>query len=112
MKNQFLILLFLCFFNQLMAQEVDEENSPHHKFTIVMGNTHLPSGIENGNKKWLIISSWGLDYDYWLSEKWGLGLHTDILLQNFRVESFTSVDEIEIINIRGRKKLLVFKNRS
>lgn len=97
MKTHFLIFLFFCFCNQMMAQEVDDENSPHHKITIVMGNTHLPSGIENGNKKNLIISSWGLDYDYWLSKKWGIGLHSDILLQNFRVESFTSVDEIEVI---------------
>ena len=104
MKNHILYLLLMCFCNQIIAQKEAEENLPHHKFTIVMGNTHLPSGIENGNKKNLIISSWGLDYDYWLGEKWGVGFHSDILLQNFRVESFTSVDEIEIItfNENGR----------
>jgi outer membrane protein W len=89
----------------IMAQEVElKEKKPNgeHKFKphstlgVVISHAHLFSGVdENGNKKALSLSSWGLDYTYHLSPKWAVGLHTDIILESYKVEKHQGDQAIE-----------------
>ena len=87
MKNAFLLATLISCFN-LLGQETlpEKEAFKHHRITIAFGHTHVQRGLENSDQKWLILGSWGLDYDYWFNEKWALGFHNDIVLQNFAVE--------------------------
>jgi hypothetical protein len=58
-----------------------------HSLTLLIGHSHLSQGImENGEKGWKAIPSWGFDYNYWLGNKWALGLHNDMMIENFEVE--------------------------
>jgi len=68
--------------------DVVEKEKPflRHRLTGVIGHALQPTALENGQKKWLALASWGLDYDYKLSRKWAIGLHSDIILQNFNIE--------------------------
>jgi hypothetical protein len=89
----------------IIAQEVEKkENKPHgeHVFKphstlgIVLGHAHVFSGVdENGDKKALSLPSWGLDYTYHLSPKWAVGLHTDIILESYKVEKHQGDQAIE-----------------
>lgn len=59
-----------------------------HRFSIAfaMNHTHVNTGIKDGqSKQWLAIPSFGLNFNYSISEKWGLGLHNDILIEEFAV---------------------------
>lgn len=46
----------------------------------------LTIGHAQGKRKTLSLPMWGLDYNYKLSHKWQLGLHTDFITETFEVE--------------------------
>ena len=97
-----IIALFVFFpMNNLWGQSNhDYEEIKHHndlkgssRLTIGIGHTHLSEGKIDGKTEWLTLPSWILNYDYWLSNKWALGLQNDIVLESFFIES----DDSELI---------------
>lgn len=94
MKQQILITCFVFFSSlisvQLLGQEHQKEEEvfvPHHAIGLVISHAHVFSGLDaDGHRKVLSLPSWGVDYTYHVSEKWALGLHTDIITETFEVE--------------------------
>jgi hypothetical protein len=68
------------------AQE--ETLKPHHSVGLLIGHTQVRQGANEGNKKWLNLPSFALDYNYFFSEKWSAGLHNDIVIENFKVVDY------------------------
>ncbi len=58
-----------------------------HRLTLGMGHTHVSEGKVDGKTEWIVMPSWSLNYDYWLSAKWAIGLQTDLLLETFVIEN-------------------------
>lgn len=91
MKQTIRVLLLMCLvwnLTRVKAQtpESHEDHNPH-KLTVAITHTLVPTAVgESGEKKWLTLASWGLDYDYEITEKWGIGLHSDFVIQNFMYE--------------------------
>ena len=82
-----IILLLTLTSTAVLAQEHEEESEKGgHKFTIALGHAHVHEGIENGEKKWLMMTSWAINYDYLISNQWALGIHNDIIFEDFSVE--------------------------
>jgi len=88
-------LVFILGLHQLQAQEdleleteiETEEHYHKHVISLGLGHSHINEGFdENGNNEWLVLPSWMLDYNYWFKENWAVGLHTDMIVENFRVE--------------------------
>ncbi len=80
----FLVLMFsvsAC----VWAQEESEEEFKH-QIGFLLGHAHVPSLYAEGKKEWKALPSFTLYYNYWLNEKWAVGLHTDIIIENFVVE--------------------------
>lgn len=77
----------------LYAQHDADSTSHHgshgmkgsHRLTLGLGHTHLSQGQIEGRTNWLPIASWTLNYDYWLSDKWAIGLQNDWILETFVV---------------------------
>ena len=63
-----------------------KEKASHHRITVAMMNAHIPTITEDGNKKTFAVPAWAVDYDYWFNEKWAIGLHNDLIIQQFKVE--------------------------
>lgn len=85
----------------LLAQEEEEEAEGKHRITLVLGHAHVPEGIgSDGQRKVLVLGSWGLDYDYWLSAHWAVGLHSDFIVENFELEEHF-----------GREKAVIKRSR-
>ncbi len=64
-----------------------EELVFHHSVAIVIGYATVFKGRdENGKRKTLSLPLWGIDYNYHFSHRWALGLHTDIITENFEAE--------------------------
>ena len=60
---------------------------PHHSLGILIGHTHVFKGRDAaGNRKVLSLPSWGIDYNFMFKPKWGIGFHTDIIVETFEVE--------------------------
>lgn len=51
----------------------------------MMANSHVPKST-NGNKKVVVISTWGFDVDYFFHPRWSVALQGDIKLQSFEIE--------------------------
>jgi hypothetical protein len=68
------------------------QTTSHHgmkgssRLTLGLGHTHVSEGKVDGKTQWLAMPSWSLNYDYWLSEKWAIGLQNDLILESFIIE--------------------------
>jgi hypothetical protein len=129
-KYSFLILFIFLFSNTYIAFAQEDENlkeelhenskfEKHHKeeeetrhsLALVIGHTHISTAVEDGkDNEWLTIPSFGLFYSYKLNEKWEIGLHTDLLLEEFEVASSSSLSEggeLEIETIERSRPVAV-----
>ncbi len=83
------------------CQEEEKISEKKNRVSFVIGHSFIPEGInENGSRSTLVLAAWGLDYDRYLSEKWGIGLHTDFVVSNYSVENI--FDEEDIVLKRTR----------
>ncbi|MCB0571636.1 MAG: hypothetical protein KDC66_17820 [Phaeodactylibacter sp.] len=82
-----LSILFAFIAFPLMSQHATSEEEAHAvehwRAALLIGHTFVPAGEA---KDHLAIPSWGVDLEYWVSHKWGLGLHSDLEIQSFIVE--------------------------
>jgi len=88
-KHVMFVSLFGITSSVLFAQESSGqvESFNRNKVSLVISHTHVPGGVDNsGKKSWLVLPSWGLDYDFSFSEQWGIGLHSDLVIQDFEYE--------------------------
>ena len=104
-KNKLLYFSILCFgllfcpntFSQDEHHEPEikdeHKTTEHHKKHMVafaISHTHIRAGQDNtdGNE-WIAAPSFGLNYNYALGEKWLIGLHNDVIIEEVVVNSFT-----------------------
>ena len=104
-----LTLIILCLFVQQMnAQEAENERNEgseefkRHQIGLVVAHSHVSHGVVADGKKWEVLPSWGLFYNYKFSEKWGIGLHIDMIVENFEVERHLSSGESDEILLREK----------
>ena len=68
----------------------EEHDTGHHKkhaISVVISHTHIKSGVKNNSgDNWIALPSFGLNYNYSINEKWAIGLHNDIIVEEFIVE--------------------------
>ncbi|WP_146250832.1 hypothetical protein [Nonlabens dokdonensis] len=66
-------------------------HTEHHKnsFSILVGHAHISQGIQNEKTKWLALPSWMMSYNRSLSKKWSIGIHTDIIIEDFVVQDLS-----------------------
>ena len=82
-----LVITFLVFETSAVCQESEEKEYKNHKLSLIIGHAYVPAGVNIlGEKVWTVLPSWGLDYDFRLNEKWGLGVHTDLVVESFEYE--------------------------
>ena len=87
-----LMLCCLSLYATSYAQHADTLHHEHHgmkgshRLTLGLGHTNISEGQKEGKTEWIVLPSWSLSYDYWLSDRWGIGLETDIVLETFVVE--------------------------
>ena len=110
--NKKLPVIVALFFVMIIAsaQEAEKKETKEeglkgtHRLSLVLGHSHLSTGIQkNGKKGWKAVPSWGLDYDYWISNHWAIGLQTDLMIETFEVEDHdnTVIERTKPITIVG-----------
>ena len=99
--------LFLCSLGSVaQAQElVGAAEEPHrkHELGLLICHSAVSQGIDvDGKRTWLFLPSWGLNYNYWFSERWAIGLHTDFISETFVVTEDLSKEEEKPVIERTR----------
>ena len=86
-----LIFTALFFSNSALGQEkVEKEvalgNKGWHQLSFMLSHSIIGEGIVNGTKRSISAPSLGFDYNYWVQNKWAIGLQTDIITESFKIE--------------------------
>jgi len=62
---------------------------------MVIANSIVTNNATENSDGIFVVPTFGLNYDYFFNPSWGIGLHNDIVLQQFKVERHD--DERELI---------------
>lgn len=83
----FSLLIIGLFSNKITAQKEEKAFKPHHQLGLSINHVHVFEGRDDeGNREVLSLPAWGLDYTFQFHEKWAIGLHTDFIIEKFKVE--------------------------
>jgi len=83
-----------CRAQEKIKEEVGDFH-PHHQVGLVISHAHVFEGRDtDGNRSALSLPAWGLDYTYTFRRRWGIGLHTDIIIEKFKVEKNLGDQEV------------------
>lgn len=72
--------------DHLIEHKAKSEQEPHFRFAALILHTFIPTDTPSGPDV-LILPTIGLDIEYWFNHKWAIGLHNDIELESFEVET-------------------------
>ena len=100
--------------NFTLAQDEEHHKSTEnkngfHRLTIITGNAFINNSFSSETDNVLIVPAFGLNYDYFINAKWGLGVHSDILLQQFKIEKHDDHEEVVRENPIAICGMLLFK---
>ncbi|MDX2430479.1 MAG: hypothetical protein QNK35_06070 [Bacteroides sp.] len=72
-------------------REPGDQHAEHdgltHKVTLVMANSFLKNQVDQETDNVLVVPTYGLNYDFSFHPRWGVGFHSDIVLQQYKVEN-------------------------
>lgn len=106
---------FICLFlslgilSSIIGQELKHETLPKNKVTAIMAYALLDNSAIANSSTLLVVPVIELNYDHFVTPKWGIGIHTNVLLQQFKVVFHNSDLVVERINPIGLNALAIYK---
>ena len=99
MKKIACLFIYLLTGLLIFGQEKMEKNTgpfrPSHQLGLTIGHEHAFSGRNADNEKEvLVMPFWGLDYNFQFARKFALGIHTDFVMESFKMEKNLGDDEV------------------
>jgi hypothetical protein len=92
------IITFISFqfsFITIHAQENSSIKEKRHAVQFLLSHTQIQEAVNNKNEtSWLSVPSFEINYNYEINEKWAIGLHTDIVIEDFSVENYSEDNQI------------------
>ncbi|MFT4859920.1 MAG: hypothetical protein ACI9UV_000052 [Algoriphagus sp.] len=93
-----LLILLLANSSLALAQEnyyEENEMKRRHLISFSISHTHISQGLEENESTWLILPSYGIDYNFKISPMWSIGLHNDIIIESFSILKADGKTELE-----------------
>jgi len=91
------------------STHTDNDGKSLHCLTFMVANAFVPNSFSDNTNDILIVPVFGLNYDYQFNSKWGVGFHTEIILQQYKVEKHGNHEEIARENPFSIAAILFFK---
>jgi hypothetical protein len=94
----FIFMMFVTLVANAQENEMDKEKEEkyRHRITVMMANSHIPNmQSTDAQNKFSIVPTWGFDYDFWFNKKWAIGLHNDLVLQQYKIIKEEDSTEVE-----------------
>lgn len=91
------MLMTLSVFSQEKKPEIAAFNTQngHHQLSFMLSHSYISEGYFFSSKKWIAAPSFGIDYNYWVKKSLALGIHTDLIKENFVLEEVAGDKAIE-----------------
>jgi hypothetical protein len=95
MKKIYCFLMFAVITSSFSQEsESKKENfKPYHSISGLLSHTMVKDGIRDGKTEWIAFPSFAFDYNFVFSPKWIIGLHNDLIFEDFIVESTDSAGD-------------------
>ncbi len=91
MRRWIVVAVMLVFISAPLAAQEHEEHEPlkRHQKALFTGYTWVPKGDphEGDSKGTVVAATIGIDYSFWISHKFGVGLYNDFELTSYVVET-------------------------
>ena len=88
------LLVFQVFSQREHADDEGSQVAPFHKITLVTANSLINNIIDENSNSLLLVPVFGFNYDYFFHNSWGIGLHNDLVLQQYEVERHDNSEEL------------------
>lgn len=99
MRNLFIFAFLLAF-----AHGFAQENERPWSASIMIGHHRIINGINiDGNTTGLLVPSWSFGLNRELNEKWFIGVHVDLIVQPYIVETGSNKNEPDEVNTIERE---------
>lgn len=114
MTDRFLLFILILIQSVAFAQDEgrlvsENHDDSFHSLSLVMASAFMHNSFSETTNDVLIVPGFGLNYDYQINKRWGVGFHTDILLQQFKIEKHGSNEEVIRENPVSVVAILFFK---
>lgn len=73
----------------------EERKLNHHQLSFMLSHSYISEGYFFSSKKWIAAPSIGFDYNYWFKKQLAIGIHTDLIKENFALEEASGEKIIE-----------------
>ena len=92
MKKIYCFLMFAVITSSFSqeGENKSEKFKPYHSISGLLSHTMIKDAIEEGNANWIAFPSFAFDYNFVFSPKWRIGLHNDLIFEDFIVETTNS----------------------
>ena len=74
------------------SHENNHDDHKKHVISASINHTVIFGGVKNGRSTSITLPSFGLNYTYFFNHKWAIGLHNDIILEDFVVKESSSLE--------------------
>jgi len=82
-----LFLFFIVFVNAQETAHKEGEKEKRNSIAVFISHTQIAETVEGEGKKSISVPSWGIDYNFEITERWAIGLHNDIIIESFVIEN-------------------------
>ena len=114
------IHFFTCIFiffvaSSLFAQEeshkITEHSLKRHKIGAFLGNSliHEVHNTQTGKEQYVLAPTFGLDYEYWINQKWAIGTYNEIAHIDIEVQTEEHEEFIRRENVMLFSAVVVFE---
>lgn len=89
MKKIYCFLMFAVITSSFSQESENKEEKfkPYHSISGLLTHTLVKDGIRDGKTEWIAFPSFAFDYNFVFSPKWRVGLHNDLIFEDFIVET-------------------------
>ncbi|WPR75244.1 hypothetical protein [Algoriphagus sp. NG3] len=90
-----MVISHLCV-GQERSDVEETEVEGKHSLSFIIAHARIGQGRDmDGNRQFTTVPSISIDYNYWISPRFAIGVHTDLLNENFFIETADKGELIE-----------------
>ena len=108
-KMKIILCLISIMFGLSSFAQHETEYHNYHRITGLLGYSLVDNSFTASTNDLLIVPTFGINYDYFFHKSWGVGLHSDIVLQQFTIERHHDKEEIVRDNPIAVCGIIIFK---